>query len=157
MKNVNREVKTAAKITVITLIIVILILSTSLLINYIAGSSSRNTPATISCNIIYEKDDVNPAWIDIKFSDRLSKAIESDEINLYGINLIRQYDCKKEGELIYSPSFEETKDAVAGTASKLKISHVRYVKYSEEYIHKYFSEGYEPSEEGYYEYTIDLV
>ena len=104
---------------------------------------------TISCNLVAEKGSSSPAFLGYSFSKDLKESIENGDIDLYGLYITRP-DTPNDS-YIY-----ETKDAVPGTASKIKIVKVEYIKYTDEYIHKYFTEGYEPAD-GYYNYTIDLA
>ena len=96
--------------------------------------------------------DADEMQADEKLAHLLEVAIENGDIDLYGLYITRPDTPNVVNSYIY-----ETKDAVPGTASKIKIVKVEYIKYTDEYIHKYFTEGHEPAESGYYNYTIDLA
>lgn len=107
----------------------------------------------ISHNIVYEKGSDKPAFFGYKFTPRLVKSIEDGDIDLYGVNMCSsmnsELDCY----------FEDTDEAVPGTAARIIVTNVKYVVYDDDYLDKYYSK--EMADEmrgtGYYQYTIDLV
>ena len=148
-KTVKKKVLNIIKIAVIAIeIMIVIFLSIRLIVNITVNSADSGT---ISCNLVAEKGSSHPAFLGYSFSKDLKESIENGDIDLYGLYITRP-DTNVVNSYIY-----ETKDAVPGTASKIKITKVEYIKYTDEYIHKYFAKGYEPVEDGYYKYTIDLA
>lgn len=148
-KTIKKKVLDFIKIAVIAIeVMIVILLSVRLIINITANSTGSGT---ISCNLVAEKGSSHPAFLGYSFSKDLKESIENGDIDLYGLYITRP-DTPNVDSYIY-----ETKDAVPGTASKIKIVKVEYIKYTDEYIHKYFAKGYEPVEDGYYKYTIDLA
>ena len=139
-KTVKKKVLNIIKIAVITIeIMIVIFLSIRLIVNITANSTGSGT---ISCNLVAEKGSSHPAFLGYSFSKDLKESIENGDIDLYGLYITRP-DTNVVNSYIY-----ETKDAVPGTASKIKITKVEYIKYTDEYINKYFAKGYEPGEDG---------
>ncbi len=145
----KKRILSIVKFGVIILeIIVIIILSARLIINI----NNSTSGGTISCNIVAEKGSSHPAFLGYTFTKDLEESIERGDIDLYGLYIAKPATSDSIDSYIY-----ETKDAIPGTASRIKIVKVEYIEYTDEYIHKYFAEGHEPSQKGYYNYTIGLV
>lgn len=95
------------------------------------------------------------AFLGYTFTPELIKEIDEGNIDLYGL-----YVCNEGNSL--GITFEESDDAIPGTASKIKVTKIEYIIYSEEYMEKYFSPEYieeiKARDEipGYWNYTIDL-
>lgn len=93
------------------------------------------------------------SFLGYEFTDELVEAIQEKDIDLYGVYI---------GSYPYSDAkgaafLEDGKDAVPGTAERLKIVSSEYVTYTEEYIEKYYAPGHRPASDGYWSYTIDIV
>ena len=145
----KKRILSIVKFSIIMLeIVIIIILSARLIINI----NNSTSGGTISCNIVAEKGSSHPAFLGYTFTKELEESIERGDIDLYGLYIAKPATSNSIDSYIY-----ETKDAVPGTASRIKIIKVEYVEYTDEYIHKYFAEGHEPSQKGYYNYTIGLV
>lgn len=116
----------------------------------------ENIPSTTSVNLVSEKGRCTPAFLGYKFTPQLTTAIKDGNIELYGI-----YACSTQGHEV-DCQLVETKEAVPGTVERLKIVKAEYIKYSDEYLNKYFSKEYaeemrKEGRDGYWEYTIDIV
>ena len=149
-KTIKKKVFDIIKIAIIAIeVMIVIFLSVRLIVNITVNSAGSGT---ISCNLVAEKGSSHPAFLGYSFSKDLKESIENGDIDLYGLYITRPDKSNVVNSYIY-----ETKDAVPGTASKIKIVKVEYIKYTDEYIHKYFTEGHEPAESGYYNYTIDLA
>ena len=149
-KTVKKKVIDIIKIAVIAIeVMIVIFLSIRLIVNITVNSTGSGT---ISCNLVAEKGSSHPAFLGYSFTKDLKESIDKGDIDLYGLYITRPDSPNVVNSYIY-----ETKDAIPGTASKIKITKVEYIKYTDEYIHKYFTEGHEPAENGYYKYTIDLA
>lgn len=106
-------------------------------------------------NLVASHGATESAFLGYTFTKELVDEIEEGNIDLYGI-----YICKKDGDL--GITFEETKNAIPGTASKIKVIKIEYIVYSDEYMTKYFSSEYideikeKENNPGYWNYTIGL-
>lgn len=146
----KKKVFDIIKIAVIAIeVMIVIFLSIRLIMNITVNSAGSGT---ISCNLVAEKGSSHPAFLGYSFSKELKESIENGDIDLYGLYIARPDSPDVVNGYIY-----ETKDAVPGTAAKIKITKIEYIKYTDEYIHKYFTKGYEHAEDGYYKYTIDLA
>lgn len=145
-EDIIKAVKLFLKIAVMTVLIMFFIGVYEIL-------STPKDGGKISHNIVYEKGSDKPAFFGYKFTPRLIKSIENGDIDLYGVNMCSSMNSKLD---CY---FEDTDEAVPGTASKIIVSNVKYVVYDDEYLDKYYSKEMadEMRGEGYYQYTIDLV
>ena len=94
-----------------------------------------------------------------KYLDKDGLVIYDAAIKKYNKVYIKAAETPEAGYAATYEIYQGVNDlgAPTGTASKIKIVKVEYIKYTDEYIHKYFTEGHEPAESGYYNYTIDLA
>lgn len=152
LKNIIDVMK---KLMVITIKFIIIVLAVFILMFLVRITLFVSFPTYTSENLIENVDDTSPAFLGVSFSDSLTEAITNKEINLYGIYICYADNSKE----VY---FEESEDAVPGTASRLKLVDVQYVEYCEEEFSSKFSKEFaeqlrNEGRDGYWNYTIDIV
>lgn len=121
----------------------------------VVGVVTPQKQLSTKVNLVSEHYGERSAFLGYTFSKNLVESIESKDIDLYGV-----YVCKENGNI--NITFEDSNDAIPGTASKIKVVKIEYIAYSNEYMEKYFSPEYieeiKARDEipGYWNYTIDL-
>ena len=142
------------KFIVTTIKFIIIALAVFILMFLVRITLFVTFPTYTSENLIKNVDDTSPAFLGVSFSDNLKEAITNKEINLYGIYICYADNSKE----VY---FQESEDAVPGTASRLKLIDVQYVEYCEEEFGTFSKEFAEQlrneGRDGYWNYTIDIV